>query len=48
MIVRGMGPLQPEKHIPPKRIYRKYETWSINMEPPKPNSLEKQMGHNLP
>jgi hypothetical protein len=39
---------QSEKHIPPKWVYQNYETYNKNMEPPKPKSLEKQMGHNLP
>jgi hypothetical protein len=43
-----VGVLQPEKHIPPKRVREKYETLSTNKEPPKPNSLKKQMGHNFP
>jgi hypothetical protein len=47
MIKGGVGPPQLEKHIPPKWVYQKYKTWRTNMEPPKPNSLEKQMGHNL-
>jgi hypothetical protein len=40
MIKVGVGPLQPKKHTPPKQVYRKYETWSIDMEPLKPNSLD--------
>jgi hypothetical protein len=43
----GVGPLQPKKHIPPKWIYQIYKIWSIDMEPPKPNSLEKQMGQSF-
>jgi hypothetical protein len=41
MIEGGVGPLQPDKHTPPKQVYRKYKTWNTNTEPPKPNSLEK-------
>jgi hypothetical protein len=37
-----------EQHTLPKQIYWKYETENTKMEPPKPNSLEKQMGHNPP
>jgi len=37
----GVGPFQLEKHILPKWVYKKYGTWSINIEPPKPNSLER-------
>jgi hypothetical protein len=48
MIERNVGPFQPEKHTLPKRTYQTYETYNINMEPPKPNSLEKQIRHNLP
>jgi hypothetical protein len=36
----GVGPFQPEKHILPKQVYQIYETCNIDMEPPKPNSLE--------
>jgi hypothetical protein len=43
MTERGVGPLQPKKHILPKWVYRKYEIWSIDMEPPKPNSLENKL-----
>jgi len=42
----GVGPLQPKKHTPPKWVYQKYETWSTGVEPPKPNSLQRQMGQN--
>jgi hypothetical protein len=42
----GVGPLQLKKKIPPKWVYQKYKTWRTNTEPTKPNSLEKQMGHN--
>jgi hypothetical protein len=48
MIEGGVSPLQLEKHILLKRVYQKYETWNIDMEPPKPNSLEKHMGHSPP
>jgi hypothetical protein len=48
MIETGVGPLQPEKHIIPKWVYRKYETYNKNIEQLEPNSLEKQMGHNPP
>jgi hypothetical protein len=44
MIEGGVSPLQPKKHTPPKRIYTIY----TNTKPPKPNLLEKQMGHNPP
>jgi hypothetical protein len=44
----GVGFLQFKEHIPPKWVYRKYETLSTNTESPKHNSLEKQMGHNPP
>jgi hypothetical protein len=37
----SVGPPQLEKHIIPKWVYQKYETYNINMEPPEPNSLEK-------
>jgi len=36
-----VGPLQFEKHIPPIWVYKKLETWSIDMKPSKPNSLKK-------
>jgi hypothetical protein len=39
---------QPEKHTPSKQVDQKYETWIIDMESSKPNSLEKKMGHNPP
>jgi hypothetical protein len=45
---RGVGPFQPKKHTPLKYVYQKYKTWSINTKPSKPDSLEKQMGHNPP
>jgi hypothetical protein len=48
MIEGDAGPFQPKKHTPPKQVYWKHETWNINIEPPKPNSLKKQMGHNPP
>jgi hypothetical protein len=48
MTEASVGLLQFEKHIPPKWVYQKYETYDTNMEPSKPNSLEKQMGHNSP
>jgi hypothetical protein len=35
MIEASMSPLRLEKHIPPKRAYRKYKIWSTNMKPPK-------------
>jgi hypothetical protein len=38
MTERGMGPLQLEKHTPPKLVYQKHKTWSLDTEPPKPNS----------
>jgi hypothetical protein len=41
MTKEGVGPPQLEKHTHPKWVYRKYETLNIDMEPPKPNSLEK-------
>jgi hypothetical protein len=41
MIEIDVDPPQPEKHIPPKWVYQKYETYSINTEPPEPKSLEK-------
>jgi hypothetical protein len=44
----SVGPLQPKRHILPKRIYRRYETSNTNKKSPKPNSSEKQMGHNPP
>jgi len=46
MIKRGVGPLQPKKHTFVKQLYQRYEKWSIDVEPPKPNSLKRQMGHN--
>jgi hypothetical protein len=48
MIEGGVGPPQLEKHIPSKWVDQTHETWIIDMESPKPNSLEKKMGHNLP
>jgi hypothetical protein len=48
MTKAGGGSFQPKKHTPPKYVYQKYETWNINIEPLKPNSFEKQMGHNPP
>jgi hypothetical protein len=48
MIERGVGPPQPKKHIPSKWVYEKYKTWIKNMEPPKPNFLEKKMGQDPP
>jgi len=42
------GSFQLEKHTLSKWVYWKYEIWNIDMEPIKPNSLRKQMGHNLP
>jgi hypothetical protein len=44
----GVSPFQLEKHIPLKWVYQKYEIWNIDTELPKPNSLEKHMGHNPP
>jgi hypothetical protein len=38
MTKRGVGPLQLEKHTPPKLVYQKHKTWSLNTKPPKPNS----------
>jgi len=43
----GVGFIQLKKNIPPKRVYQKYETLNTNMEPPKHNSIEKQMGHTI-
>jgi hypothetical protein len=48
MIEASVGPPQSKKHTHPKWVYRKYETCNTNMESPKPNSLEKPMGHNPP
>jgi hypothetical protein len=47
-LLKGGGALQPKKHTFPKWVYQIYETWSTNMEPPKHNSLERQMRHNPP
>jgi hypothetical protein len=40
----GADPPQLEKHTPPKLVYRKYETWNTNMEPPKPQLPRKSNG----
>jgi hypothetical protein len=48
MIEVGVGPFQPKKHTLPKQAYQKYKAWSTNTKLLKLNSLEKQMGHNLP
>jgi len=48
MIETSVGPPQSKKHTHPKWVYKKYETYNTNMESPKPNSLEKPMGHNPP
>jgi hypothetical protein len=37
----GVGPPQPEKYIPPKQVYQKYKTSSIDTKPLKPNSQKK-------
>jgi hypothetical protein len=44
MTEASVGPLQLEKHIFPKQVYRKYKTQSINTKPLEPNSLEKRWG----
>jgi hypothetical protein len=41
MIKESVGLPQLEKHTFPKQVYQKYKTLSTNMEPQKPNSLEK-------
>jgi hypothetical protein len=48
MTETNVGLPQPKKHILPKWVYQKFETLRTNMEPLKPNSPKKQMGHNLP
>jgi hypothetical protein len=47
MIEGGVGLLQPNKHIFPKRFIENKKL-GTHIMPPKPNSLEKQMGHNSP
>jgi hypothetical protein len=39
-----MVALQPEKHIFPKLVYRRYETYNTNKEPLKPNSQKNKWG----
>jgi hypothetical protein len=36
MIEVVVGPLQLEKHTPPKWAYKKCETWNTNTKPPNP------------
>jgi hypothetical protein len=44
----GAGPFQFKKHIPPKRVYRKYKIWKIDTGTIKARVFKKKMGHNLP
>jgi hypothetical protein len=43
-----VGPFNLKKHTFSKWVYQKYRTWSIDIEPPKSNSLKKQMGYKPP